>query len=96
MDKKFPDLGNFAFGFDVKDLAESVKFYEKLGFWLAWGNIEEGLCVMSNGDTRFSMFAKNTIKNEFDTNFLFTFRGGKVDENFEKLSNRTILKSTFS
>ncbi len=85
-----PKIGFFELCFDVKDLDKSIAFYEKLGFYLIKGKSEYGTACMSNGDISLTLFAENTIKQEFGVDFLFNFRGGNVEANYKQLKEKGI------
>jgi len=87
---KKPKLGNFELCFDVKNIEESIEFYEKIGFQLIKGASEYGTACMSNGDVRLTLFAENTIKQEFGVEFLLNFRGGDVRKNHKDLNAKGI------
>ena len=71
-----PKLGFFELCFDVSDINASIEFYKKLGFTLLKGASEYGTACMTNGDIRLTLFAENTIIQEFGVHFLLNFRGG--------------------
>ena len=63
-------LGAFSISLPVKDLVVSKTFYEKLGFEVFGGNIEENWLMMKNGDHKIGLF-----QGMFDQNIL-TFNPG--------------------
>jgi len=55
--KDYPmQLGNFSVSLNVKDLAASKAFYEKLDFKQVNGNIEQNWIVLQNGTTTIGLF----------------------------------------
>ena len=64
------DLGAFSVSLAVKDLAESKKFYEKLGFNSFAGDPERNWLIIKNGDHVLGLF-----QGMFETNIL-TFNPG--------------------
>ena len=59
------DLGAFSVSLAVKDIAASKKFYEKFGFKVFGGDINQNWLIMKNGRTVIGlfqgMFEKNTL-----------------------------------
>jgi catechol 2,3-dioxygenase-like lactoylglutathione lyase family enzyme len=49
-------LGNFSVSLNVKDLAASRAFYEKLGFRIVGGQQERRYLIMQNGTTTIGLF----------------------------------------
>lgn len=76
------ELGTFSVSLAVKDIAASKAFYEKLGFTVFGGDIEQNWLIMKNGDTVIGLF-----QGMFDKNIL-TFNPG-WDGNAEKLDTFT-------
>ena len=64
------ELGAFSVSLAVKDIEDSKKFYEKLGFTPFGGEITENWLIMKNGDTVIGLF-----QGMFDENIL-TFNPG--------------------
>ncbi len=64
------DLGAFSVSLNVKDIATSKAFYEKLGFTPIGGNAEENWLILRNGDHVIGLF-----QGMFDKNIL-TFNPG--------------------
>lgn len=58
-------LGAFSVSLNVKDIHASKAFYEKLGFEVFGGNVDEHWLIMKNGETIIGlfqgMFEKNTL-----------------------------------
>lgn len=63
-------LGAFSVSLAVKDLAESIAFYEKLGFSNMGGDQSQGWVILKNGSTVIGLF-----HGMFDSNIL-TFNPG--------------------
>ncbi len=59
------ELGAFSISLAVKDIKASKEFYEKLGFKVFGGNIDQNWLILRNGDTLVGifqgMFEKNTL-----------------------------------
>jgi len=64
------ELGNFSISLNVKDLAKSKEFYEKLGFSVIGGTEEHNFLILKNGETNIGLF-----QGMFDKNIL-TFNPG--------------------
>ncbi|MEM9076141.1 MAG: VOC family protein [Bacteroidota bacterium] len=83
-------LGAFSISLAVKDLAVSKAFYEKLGFAVFAGQMEQNYLIMKNGSTLIGLF-----QNMFENNII-TFNPG-WDENAQTLDSfddvRAIQKS---
>jgi len=83
-------LGAFSLSLNVKDLKKSKDFYEKIGFTVFGGNIEQNYLIMKNENSLIGLF-----QGMFEKNAL-TFNPG-WDENAETLNDfediRTIQKS---
>ena len=73
-------LGAFSVSLNVKNLEKSKDFYEKLGFTVFGGNIEENYLIMKNENSLIGLF-----QGMFDHNVL-TFNPG-WDVNAETLDN---------
>jgi catechol 2,3-dioxygenase-like lactoylglutathione lyase family enzyme len=67
-------LGAFSVSLSVKDLAVSRSFYEKLGFMVFAGGMDQGYLIMKNGNALIGLF-----QGMFEGNIL-TFNPG-WDEN---------------
>ena len=50
------DLGGFSVSLNVKDIHASKAFYEKLGFTLYAGQLENNWVIMKNGDHSIGLF----------------------------------------
>lgn len=59
------DYGNFSVSLTVKDIKVSLAFYEKLGFQVIDGKIEENWLILRNGDAKIGLF-----QGMFDKNIL--------------------------
>lgn len=75
-------LGAFSISLAVKDIATSKTFYEKLGFRVFGGNMEQHWLILKNGDTVIGLF-----QGIFEKNIL-TFNPG-WDGNAQKLDDFT-------
>lgn len=73
-------LGAFSISLSVKDLQKSKDFYEKLGFSVMAGAMEQNYLIMKNGSTLVGLFQAM-----FDGNML-TFNPG-WDENARNLES---------
>ena len=49
-------LGAFSISLNVKDIAASKQFYEKLGFTVFAGGLEKRYLIMKNGDALIGLF----------------------------------------
>ncbi|MDT0540136.1 VOC family protein [Croceitalea sp. P059] len=82
-------LGVFSLSLSVKDLETSRTFYEKLGFAIFAGSIEQNYMIMKNGTTLIGLF-----QGMFENNIM-TFNPG-WDENAQPVKGyddvRTIQK----
>jgi catechol 2,3-dioxygenase-like lactoylglutathione lyase family enzyme len=67
-------LGAFSISLNVKDLAVSKEFYEKLGFTTFGGNMEHKYLIMKNGNALVGLF-----QGMFEGNIL-TFNPGWDEE----------------
>lgn len=76
------ELGSFSISLAVKDIAASKAFYEKLGFTVFGGNIDQNWLIMKNGETLIGLF-----QGMFDKNIL-TFNPG-WDSNAQPLASFT-------
>ncbi len=63
--KKIMDLGIFSISLAVKDIKISKDFYEKLGFTMIDGNLDQKWVILKNGASKIGlfqgMFPKNTL-----------------------------------
>lgn len=75
-------LGTFSISLAVKDIAASKAFYEKLGFTVFGGDIEQQWLILKNGDTVIGLF-----QGMFEKNIL-TFNPG-WDSNAQKVADFT-------
>lgn len=73
-------LGAFSVSLNVKDIKASKLFYEKLGFTVFGGDINQNYLIMKNGDSLLGLF-----QGMFEKNIL-TFNPG-WDANANKLEN---------
>ncbi|MGY5355921.1 VOC family protein [Wenyingzhuangia sp. IMCC45467] len=73
-------LGAFSVSLNVKDIKVSKEFYEKLGFNVFAGNIDQNYLIMKNESTMIGLF-----QGMFDKNIL-TFNPG-WDSNANTLEN---------
>ena len=73
-------LGAFSVSLAVKDLETSKTFYEKFGFDIFAGSIEQNYLIMKNGNALIGLF-----QGMFDNNIL-TFNPG-WDENAQQLED---------
>lgn len=64
------ELGAFSLSLNVKDIATSAAFYEKLGFSSHGGDITQNWMILKNGETVIGLF-----QGMFDKNML-TFNPG--------------------
>lgn len=76
------ELGAFSISLAVKDIHASKAFYEKLGFEVFGGDIEQNWLIMKNGDCLVGLF-----QGMFEKNML-TFNPG-WDVNAEKVESFT-------
>lgn len=78
-------LGNFSLSLNVKDIHASKEFYEKLGFEVFHGEIEQNWLIMKNESTVIGLF-----QGMFEKNIL-TFNPG-WDENAAPLEDFTDIR----
>ncbi|NUM44111.1 MAG: VOC family protein [Anaerolineales bacterium] len=76
------ELGAFSISLAVKDIKASKDFYEKLGFNVFGGDIDQNWLILKNGDTLIGLF-----QGMFEKNML-TFNPG-WDVNAQKLDTFT-------
>ena len=79
------ELGNFSISLSVKNLEASKSFYEKLGFEIFGGEMEQNWLIMKNGDHVIGLF-----QGMFDKNML-TFNPG-WDKNAQELKSFTDIR----
>ena len=79
------ELGAFSISLSVKNIVASKQFYEKLGFSVVGGDIEQNWLIIRNGDHTIGlfqgMFEKSTL----------TFNPG-WDKNAEKIDSFTDIR----
>lgn len=63
-------LGNFSVSLAVKDIQASKDFYERIGFFQAFGEVAQGWAIMKNGSSKVGLF-----QGMFERNLL-TFNPG--------------------
>lgn len=73
-------LGAFSMSLNVKDLKVSKEFYEKIGFTVLGGNMEQNYLIMKNENSLIGLF-----QGMFPTNIL-TFNPG-WDENGQNIES---------
>jgi len=56
-------LGCFSLSLKVKDINASWAFYEKLGFTIFHGQIDQGWLILAHGDTKIGLFQNMLEKN---------------------------------
>lgn len=78
-------LGVFSISLAVKDIAASKAFYEKLGFTVFGGNLDQNWLIMKNDNTVIGLF-----QGMFDKNIL-TFNPG-WDSNAQQLADFTDIR----
>ncbi len=78
-------LGAFSISLNVKDIQASKDFYEKIGFTVFGGDIEQHWLIMKNGTTSIGLF-----QGMFDKNIL-TFNPG-WDEHAQELDAFTDIR----
>lgn len=79
-------LGAFSISLAVADIAASKAFYEKLGFTVFGGNLDQRWLILKNGDTVIGLF-----QGMFDKNIL-TFNPG-WDSNAQKVADFTDVRA---
>lgn len=50
------DLGPFSISLNVKNLSDSLDFYQALGFSIVGGDIDDNWLMIKNGDTMIGLF----------------------------------------
>ena len=75
-------LGTFSISLAVKDIVASKAFYEKLGFTVFGGDMEQQWLILKNGDTVIGLFQRMFEKN------ILTFNPG-WDSNAQKVADFT-------
>lgn len=78
-------LGAFSISLNVQDIQASKDFYEKIGFTVFGGDIEQNWLIMKNGTTSIGLF-----QGMFDQNIL-TFNPG-WDEHAQELDTFTDIR----
>ncbi len=90
------DLGNFALSLNVKDIHKSKEFYEKLGFEVISGDINQNWLILKNGTTKIGlfqgMFESNilTFNPKWDSNGMTNEGGDDIRDIYQKLENENI------
>jgi len=87
------ELGAFSISLAVKDIKASKEFYEKFGFEIVGGDIEQNWLILRNGDHTIGLF-----QGMFENNMM-TFNPGwdKNAENLDKFTDiREIQKDLIS
>lgn len=79
------ELGNFSISLSVKDIKVSKEFYEKLGFKVFGGDIEQNWLIMQNSSSTIGLF-----QGMFDKNIL-TYNPG-WNRNAETQENYTDIR----
>ncbi|MCG8467512.1 MAG: VOC family protein [Gemmatimonadetes bacterium] len=74
------DLGLFSISLTVGDLAVSKEFYEKLGFEVTGGDMEQGYLILTNGRSVIGLFQGMFDKNILTFNPGLTLDGGQLEE----------------
>lgn len=73
-------LGTFSISLAVKDIHASKDFYEKLGFEIFGGNIDENWIILRNGETVIGLFQGMFEKNTLTFNPGWDGNAQKLDE----------------
>lgn len=73
-------IGQFSLSLNVKDIAVSREFYEKIGFEKFFGDQDQGWLIMDNGDCTIGLFQGMLEKNTFTFNPGWGERGAPVEE----------------
>lgn len=81
-------LGAFSMSLNVKDLKVSRDFYEKLGFKIFGGELEQNYLIMKNGDSILGLF-----QGMFDKNIL-TYNPG-WDQECKTLNKYTDVRDLY-
>lgn len=79
------ELGNFSVSLAVKDIAASLRFYERLGFTVFMGEPAQNWLILKNGDAVIGLF-----QGMFPSNIL-TFNPG-WDKNAQPLTKFTDIR----
>lgn len=74
------DLGNFSISLRVEDILKSKDFYEKLGFQVFGGNLEEKWLILKNGTTIIGLFQDMLDKNLLTFNPGWDHMGNNLEE----------------
>lgn len=73
------NLGCFSVSLAVKDIKVSLAFYEKLGFTVFHGEIEQGWLILANGETKIGLFQGMFEKNMLTFNPGWDQNAGAVE-----------------
>ena len=91
MDPKVPKLGHhFELCFSVKSIAETIEFYERLGFKIYSGGVGKGWCTITDGIVYLALFEDNYIEKDFGVKFLFNYRGGNIRKIIKALEEQGV------
>jgi predicted lactoylglutathione lyase len=71
-------IGAFSLSLTVKDIQVSLDFYQKLGFTIFFGEVENKYIILKNGDMTLGLFEGMFEKN------MITFNPGWTDEATDK------------
>ncbi len=82
--KKIMDLGIFSISLAVKDIKTSKHFYEKLGFTMIDGNLDQKWAILKNGTSKIGLF-----QGMFPNNTL-TFNSENVRDIYKKINGEEI------
>ena len=89
--KSPPKFGHhFEICFSVDDLAESISFYQKIGFEIYTGGPDKGWCTVTDGIVYLALFADKFIEKEFGIPVLFNYRGGNTRKIVKYLKEKWI------
>lgn len=72
-------LGNFSVSLNVRDIAASKAFYEKLGFTQGHGDVAQHWVVMQNGRVKVGLFQGMFERNALTFNPGWDENGGNVE-----------------
>lgn len=73
-------LGCFSLSLAVKDIKASWAFYEKLGFTIFHGEMEQGWLIISQGETKIGLFQGMLEKNMLTFNPGWDQNAGALDD----------------
>ena len=59
------ELGNFSISLAVKDIHASLAFYQKFGFAIIAGDLQQNWIILKNGDAKIGLF-----QGMFDSNII--------------------------